>query len=66
MLTLLLILPIAVFLAYEATAHWLFHNQGMETASHLILRMQKRFGWPIRVLVALLTLTLTLHLEGLF
>lgn len=66
MLTLILILPIGTFLLYEGAAHFLFHNRKAETLSHLILRFEKRFGWPVRLLVALAVLALALHLEGLF
>jgi hypothetical protein len=57
---------IAAFIGWEATAHYALHNQQGHTASNRILTLEKRFGWPVRVLVALATIALGVHLEGGF
>lgn len=67
MLTLILYAIIAAFIAYEVVAHFVLHNRGMETLSHLILSAERRkFGWFVRVLVVCALIALGVHLEGGF
>lgn len=66
MLTWILMAIIAAFIAYEAVAHFVRHNVGMETLSRIILNAERRWGWPVRVLVAAAVIVLGIHLEGAF
>jgi hypothetical protein len=66
MLTWILFVIVAAFIAYEAVAHFLWHNVGMETLSRIVLNAEQRWGWPVRVLVAAAVIALGVHLEGAF
>lgn len=66
MMTLLLAIPVVAFVAYELVARFILHNKGMQTLSHLILVAERKWGWPVRVLVAACCIALLVHLEGGF
>lgn len=66
MLTLLMVVPILAFITYEVVAHFVLHNKGMETLSHLVLRIERKYGLPARVLAGAFMIALTVHIEGGF
>lgn len=65
MLTLILFVIIAAFIVYELVAHFVRYR-GMLTLSAIVLLAEKRWGMPIRVLVAAAVVALGVHLEGAF
>lgn len=65
-LTWILYVILAAGVTYEAVAHFILHNKGMETASHIVLGLEKKYGLWMRILVAVSTLLLGVHLEGAF
>lgn len=65
-MTWILYLIVAVFVVYEAVAHFIYHNGKLETLSHLILLFEEKHGLKARILVAIVVLLLGVHLEGAF
>jgi hypothetical protein len=57
---------IALFVAWEAAAHYAFHNQQAHTLSNRIAWLERHGGWPVRAGVGLAVVVLGLHLEGAF
>jgi hypothetical protein len=66
LLTLILFVIVAMFIAYEAVAHFVFRNAGMETLSHLIAKAEHKWGTPVRIIVGAAVVVLGIHLEGVF
>lgn len=57
---------IAAFIAWEAAAHFAFHNRTGHTLSNRIRLLERDYGWPMRALVAAAVVALGVHLEGGF
>jgi hypothetical protein len=57
---------IAVFVVWEVVAHFVLHNVQAHTLSNRIAWLERRGGWPVRVVVAAAVLVLGVHLEGGF
>ena len=57
---------IAAFVAWEAVAHYVLHNDSGHTLSNRIIWLEGEGGWPVRVLVAAAVVVLGVHLEGAF
>lgn len=59
------LLAIIVFVAVEVIAHFHYHNaNGWYTLSNRLVRFQRRFGWPARIVVYGGVGFLALHLWG--
>lgn len=63
MLDAILYAIIALFVAWEATAHYLLHNQTGHTLSNRVGWLEQHGGWPVRVTVGVAVVALGLHLE---
>jgi hypothetical protein len=58
---------VALFVAWEAAAHFVYHNGStMHTLSNRIMWLETHGGWPVRVLVGCAVVALGVHLEGAF
>lgn len=57
---------IGTFVAWEAVAHYAFHNRSAHTLSNRIAWLEKRGGWPVRIVVAVAIVALGAHLQGAF
>ena len=56
----------ALFIAWEAVAHFVLHNVRGHTLSNRIAWLERKGGWPVRLLVGLAMVVLGVHLEGVF
>ena len=54
---------ILAFVIWEAIAHYVFHNQGAHTLSNRIAWLERKGGWPARVVVAGAIIALGVHLQ---
>lgn len=66
MLDLILYALVAVFIAWEAAAHYLLRNVRGHTLSNRIVWLERKGGWPVRVVVACACVALGVHLQGGF
>lgn len=57
---------VAVFVAWEAVAHFVLHNREGHTLSNRIVWLERKGGWPVRVLTAAAVIALGVHLQGVF
>lgn len=57
---------VALFVAWEAVAHYVFHNVQGHTLSNRIAWLERHGGWPVRALVGAATAALGVHLLGGF
>jgi hypothetical protein len=57
---------IALFVAWELVAHFVYKNVFGHTLSNRILWLEERGGVPVRILIAGLVLALGIHLQGVF
>lgn len=57
---------IALFVAWEAIAHFIVRNTTAHTLSNRILDLEHKHGLWVRILVAMAVTALGVHLEGAF
>jgi len=66
MLDIILWAIVALFVVWEVVAHYVLHNVEGHTLSNRIAWLERRGGWPVRVVVACAVVALGVHLEGGF